>query len=72
MGDMGAGLTLVWLNPFVYVPTKSTAAKAKPVLVAGAFIVHSDVLLVLSLQGHCGGVNSWFAQLRGEISAFLP
>ena len=44
MGATGAALTLVWPNPHAYVPTKSTAAKARPILVAGALAVHSDVL----------------------------
>ena len=29
MGEMGAAQTLAWPNPHVYVPTKSTAAKAR-------------------------------------------
>ena len=38
----------------MYVPIKSTAAKARPVLAAGA-LVHSDVLYALSLQSQLRG-----------------
>ena len=41
---VGAAQTLVWPNPSVYMPTKSTAAKARPILAAGALTVCSDVL----------------------------
>ena len=44
VGAMGAALSLAWPNPPVYVPTKSTAAKARPVLAVGALVVRSDVL----------------------------
>ena len=54
----GAAQTLAWPNPCVYVPTKSTAAKVRPVLSAGAFIVCSDVLQVLSLQSRSQGCHS--------------
>ena len=35
---MGAAQTLAWPNPHIYVPTKSIAAKARPVLAAGALV----------------------------------
>ena len=47
---MGAAQTLAWPNPHVYVPTKSTAAEARPVSALGALIVCSDILQVLSLE----------------------
>ena len=43
MGATGAAWNLAWPNPLMYVPTKSTASKARPVLAVGTFIVHSDV-----------------------------
>ena len=47
---MGSALTVTWPNPHVYVPTKSTVTKTRDILVAGALIVHSEVLFELSLQ----------------------
>ena len=41
---MGAAQTLAWPNPHVFVPAKFTAAKARPVMAAGALDVRSDVL----------------------------
>ena len=43
MGTLEAAQTLAWPNPHVYMPTKSTAAKARSVSAVGA-LVHSDVL----------------------------
>ena len=43
VGVMRAAQTLAWPNPHVYVSTKPTTAKARPVLAAGA-LVCSDVL----------------------------
>ena len=44
VGTMEAAQTLAWPNPCMYLPTKSTVAKARPISATGAFIVHSDVL----------------------------
>ena len=44
LGVIRAAQTLAWLNPHVYVPTKSTAANVRPVLAAGALVVCLDVL----------------------------
>ena len=72
VGAMGAAQTLTWPNPHVYMPTKSTAAKARPISVAGALIVCLDVPQVLSLPSWSWGFNQQFVQLQGEISALLP
>lgn len=58
MGAKGAAQTLAWSNIRVYVLVKSTAAKARPVSAAGAFIVHSDILQVLSVQSQLLGSKS--------------
>ena len=58
MGAKGAAQTLAWSNIRVYVLVKSTAAKARPVSAAGAFIVHSDILQVLSVQSQLLGCKS--------------
>ena len=57
MGTMRAPQILVWPTPTCFVPTKSTAAKARRVLAVGILIVHSDVLLLVSLQS-----RSWECQ----------
>ena len=67
---MRAARTLAY--PCMYVPTESIAVKATPVLAAGAVIVLSDVQQALSLQSQSCMCQSHFAQLRGEISVFLP
>ena len=72
VGAMGAAQTLAWPNPCVYVPTKSTAAKTRPISAVGALTVCSDVLQALSLQSRSRGINLCFTQPRGEISARLP
>lgn len=53
-----AAQTLAWSSIRVYVPVKSTAAKARPVSAAGAFTVHSDILQVLSVQSQLMGCKS--------------
>ena len=58
MGAKGAAQTLAWSNIHMYMPVKSTAAKARPVSAAGAFIVHSDILQVLSVQSQLLGCKS--------------
>ena len=72
LGAMGAALTLTWTNLRMYMPTKSTPAKARPISVAGALVVCSDVPQVLSLPSQLQGFNLWFVQVKGEISALLP
>ena len=58
MGATRAAQTLAWSSIRVYVPVKSTAAKARPVSAAGAFTVHSDILQVLSVQSQLMGCKS--------------
>ncbi|KAJ8781437.1 hypothetical protein J1605_007697 [Eschrichtius robustus] len=52
-----AAQILAWSNPRVYVPTKPTAAKARPVSATGA-LVHLDVPQLLSLQCRQRGCKS--------------
>lgn len=58
VGATRAAQTLAWSSIRVYVPVKSTAAKARPVSAAGAFTVHSDILQVLSVQSQLMGCKS--------------
>ena len=44
VGSLDSGLA----HPLVYIPIKSTAAKATPPTTGGALVVHSDVLYGLS------------------------
>ena len=50
VGTVEAAQTLAWSNSCMYIPTKPKAAKARPILAAGTFVVHSDVPQVLNLQ----------------------
>ena len=52
LGAMEAAQTLAWPSPHIYVPTKPTAAKARPVPAAGTLVVLSDILQALNL-GSC-------------------
>ena len=52
-----AAQILAWSNPRVYVPTKPTAAKTRPVSATGA-LVHLDVPQLLSLQCRQRGCKS--------------
>ena len=54
------GQLRLWPGPTsnVDVPTKSTAAEARPVSATGTFIVHSDILQVLSVQSQLLGYKS--------------
>ena len=73
VGAMEAAQTLAWPNRHVYVPTKPTAAKARPISATEALVIHADILQALNLQSRqCGSVNRWFVQPQGEISALLP
>ena len=48
VGAVEAAQTLAWPHPHAYMPTKPTAAKARPVPAKGALVL-SDVLQVLNL-----------------------
>ena len=57
--------------PPLHVPTKPTAANARPTPAVGAPVIHLDVLWVLSLQRPSGGgINLWIAQPWGKGSDF--
>ena len=56
-GVTEAPQTLAWPNPHLYVPTKPTAAKARPVSAAVA-LFHLHVLQVLNLQSRQRGCKS--------------
>ena len=58
LGAMEAAQTLTWPNSQVYVPTKPTAAKARPVPAAGALVVLPDVSQVLNIGSHQRRCNS--------------
>ena len=67
---MGVAQTLAWPILHMYVLTKSTAAKARPVSAAGAFVDCLDVLQVLSLQSQLWGCNSAIcAAVRRDFSS---
>ena len=68
---MGATQTLAWPHPLVYIPTKSTAAKATPSMTGGALVVHSDALGA-EMTKPVAGIKAWFVQSCGETSGFLP
>ena len=55
MGAMEAAQILAWSSPHMYMLTKPTAAKARPVSAAAAFN-HSAALQALSLQSQQWGV----------------
>ena len=71
VGAMEAAQTLTWPNPHVYVPTKPTAAKARPVPATGALVL-LDVSQALNLGSCQWRCNSVVHTVRGEISALLP
>ena len=84
MGAKGAAQTLAWSNIHMYMPVKSTAAKARPVSATGV-LIHSDVPQALSLQSWqlgCKSMNnitrrdfsssSFVAQLLGLSCGFSP
>ena len=72
MGAMESSQSLVWSNPHIYAPTKPTAAKARPLSAAGAFVC-SDVPPVFNLHGQKCGCKSVVhaARRRGFSSSFL-
>ena len=53
VGAMGAAQVLAWPNSFMFMPTKSTVAKARLLSVVGA-LAHSGVWQGLSLQSRQG------------------
>ena len=71
VGAVEATQTLAWPISHLYLPRKSTAAKARPVSAAGTLVVPSDVPEVLSLQSQSWGCNSVVHTVGGEISALL-
>ena len=58
VGAIEAAQTLAWHNPCMYMPTKPTAAKARPVSAAGTLVVYSDVPQALNLGSHQWRCNS--------------
>lgn len=70
---MEAAQSLTWPNSNVYGPPKPAAAKATSLLAVGKHLpVHMFCgALEFLTKSVVGGVNSQFAQLWGEISAFL-
>ena len=54
---MEAAQTLAWPSSYIYMPTKLTAAKARPVSAAGALVL-LDVSQVLNLGRHQWRYNS--------------
>ena len=57
LGTRETAHTLPWPNHHMYVPTNSTAAKARANSAVGA-LIHSDVLQALSLQSQLRGYKS--------------
>ena len=69
VGAMAAAQTLAWPNPHVYIPTKPTAAKARPIPSIEA-LVRLDVLQVLNLRSCQQGYNSVVgAAMRRDFSS---
>ena len=64
---MEAVQILIWTNCHKYMPTKSTAAKARPISASGALIC-SDVSHALSLQSQQQGV--WIHDFHSHKESF--
>ena len=58
VGAMGAPQTLAWPTSHVYMPTKPTAAKARPFSPAGALFALWNILQVLNLGSQQQRCNS--------------
>ena len=71
MGTLVAAQTLTWPNSHVYMPPKSTAAKARLVSVVGT-VDHSDILQSLDILGQSWRFYPQLVQVPGEISVPLP
>lgn len=71
MGTVGPAQTVTWPKSHMYLPPKSTAAKARWVSVVGTLTGYSDIPKMQDLLSRLQEFNPWFAQLHGEISVPL-
>ena len=68
MGTVGPAQTLTWLDSHMYVPSNSSAVKARSVSIVGTLIVYSGIPQRLDLPSQSWGFNPWLVQLHGKIS----
>lgn len=69
LGELWGQITLTWPNSHMYLPPKSTAAKARRVSVVGTLTGYSDIPKMQDLPSRLQGFNPWLAQLHGDSSS---
>ena len=69
---MRAVQILIWPSSHVYLPPESTAAKPRPVSIAGTLVVYSDIPQMQDLPSQSWGFNPRLVQPHREISVPLP